>query len=208
MMKQFWESKYKPVDTIIPPYSSNPFSTSTPSNSASKAQNEFAAYLHKVKVKAMAKLDAQTQSTSSDEYTRYCAEDVEWVEDPLAWWQEPIQQHKYPNLSKMALNILSIPAMSADVERLFSSAGLTLSDRRNRMGEALLEALECLKSWYKIKEFKLEGERRGLVIFGYGWGATARWRRRGWYILVVHFLYYIVYVVRINSFIFVSITYV
>jgi len=58
----------------------------------------------------------------------------------------------------MALNILSIPAMSADVERLFSSTGLTLSDRRNRMGEGLLEALECLKSWYKIKEFKLEGD--------------------------------------------------
>jgi hypothetical protein len=58
----------------------------------------------------------------------------------------------------MALNILSIPAMSADVERLFSSAGLTLSDRGNRMEEGLSEALECSKSWYKIKEFKLEGD--------------------------------------------------
>jgi hypothetical protein len=58
----------------------------------------------------------------------------------------------------MALNILSIPAMSADVERLFSSAGLTLSDPRNRMGEALLEALECMKSWYKIKDYRLEGD--------------------------------------------------
>jgi hypothetical protein len=57
----------------------------------------------------------------------------------------------------MAINVLSIPAMSADVERLFSSAGLTLLDRRNRMGTELLEALECLKSWLKIKEFDLDG---------------------------------------------------
>jgi len=45
--------------------------------------------------------------------------------------------------------MLSILAIAADVERLFSSAGVTLTDRRNRMGVDLLEALECLKSWYR-----------------------------------------------------------
>ena len=34
----------------------------------------------------------------------------------------------------MALDILSIPAMSADPERLFSGAKLTISDRRTRLG--------------------------------------------------------------------------
>lgn len=93
--------------------------------------------------------------SSDDEYARYIKERVEWTDDPIAWWQEPVQRHKYPHLSKMALNMLSIPAMAADVERLFSSAGLTLTDRRNRMGINLLEALECLKSWNKIKEFNI-----------------------------------------------------
>ena len=93
--------------------------------------------------------------SSDDEYARYIKERVEWTDDPIAWWQEPVQRHKYPHLSKMALNMLSIPAMAADVERLFSSAGLTLTDRRNRMGIDLLEALECLKSWNKIKEFNI-----------------------------------------------------
>ena len=55
----------------------------------------------------------------------------------------------------MALDILSIPCMSADVERLFSSCSLTLEDRRNCMGPELLEAWECLKSWQKIKEFNI-----------------------------------------------------
>jgi len=53
----------------------------------------------------------------------------------------------------MALDILSIPAMSADPERLFSGAKITISDRRNRLGIYTVEALECLKSWLKIEVF-------------------------------------------------------
>jgi hypothetical protein len=58
--------------------------------------------------------------------------------------------------ARMALNILSVPAMSDEPERLFSSAGLTLTDRRNKAGIDLIEALEQLKSWYKVKEYELE----------------------------------------------------
>ena len=68
------------------------------------------------------------------------------------WWLLPEQQRDYPNLSKMALDILSIPAMSASVERLFSSANITVSDRRNRLSPDTIEMIESLKSWLKIKE--------------------------------------------------------
>ena len=50
----------------------------------------------------------------------------------------------------MALDILSIPTMSADPERLFSGAKITITDRRNRLGIDTIEALECLKSWLGI----------------------------------------------------------
>ena len=50
----------------------------------------------------------------------------------------------------MALNILSIPAMAADPERLFSSAGLTITDRRNNLSIQLIEALGRIKSWAKL----------------------------------------------------------
>jgi hypothetical protein len=56
----------------------------------------------------------------------------------------------------MALNVLSVPAMSDKPECLFSSSGLTLTDRRNKAGIDLIEALEQLKSWYKVKEYELE----------------------------------------------------
>jgi hypothetical protein len=53
----------------------------------------------------------------------------------------------------MALEILSIPAMSTEPERVFSGAKITISDRRCRLGDDIIEALECCKSW----------EREGLI---------------------------------------------
>ena len=67
------------------------------------------------------------------------------------WWLLPEQQRDYPNLSRMALDILSIPAMSASIERLFSSANITVSDRRNQLIPNTIEVIESLKSWQKIK---------------------------------------------------------
>ena len=51
----------------------------------------------------------------------------------------------------MALDILSIPAMSASIERLFSSANITVSDRRNRLTPSTIVIIESLKLWRKIK---------------------------------------------------------
>jgi hypothetical protein len=62
----------------------------------------------------------------------------------------------------MALDILLIPSMSADPERLFSGAKITVSDRRNRLGIYTLEALECLKSWLGIESFDNNEEEDGL----------------------------------------------
>jgi hypothetical protein len=47
----------------------------------------------------------------------------------------------------MALDILSIPAMSAEPERLFSGAKITITDRRNKLGIESIQAIECLKCW-------------------------------------------------------------
>ena len=52
----------------------------------------------------------------------------------------------------MALDILSIPAMSAEPERLFSGAKITISDRRNRLTVDTIQALQCLKSWLENQD--------------------------------------------------------
>jgi hypothetical protein len=52
----------------------------------------------------------------------------------------------------MALDILSILAMSADPERLFSGTKITISNRRLKLSIATIQALECLKSWLGMVE--------------------------------------------------------
>jgi hypothetical protein len=39
--------------------------------------------------------------------------------------------------------------MSASVERLFSGAKITITERRNLLGIEAVQATECLKSWFK-----------------------------------------------------------
>ena len=60
------------------------------------------------------------------------------------------QRRDFPNLSRMTLDVLLIPAMATNPERLFSSVGLTITNRRNNLSIETIEALECIKSWAKL----------------------------------------------------------
>jgi hypothetical protein len=50
----------------------------------------------------------------------------------------------------MAVPIHSIPAISAEVERVFSSSKLLISDRRNHFGDDIIFTGEWMKSWEKV----------------------------------------------------------
>lgn len=67
----------------------------------------------------------------------------------LEWWCQEPQQDRWPKLSLMAIDILSIPAMSAEPERVFSGARRTISWERAQMGATNLERVECLKHWQR-----------------------------------------------------------
>jgi hypothetical protein len=47
----------------------------------------------------------------------------------------------------MAIDILSIPAMSDEPERVFSGARRTISWDRASLGVEMIEKVECLKHW-------------------------------------------------------------
>jgi hypothetical protein len=84
---------------------------------------------------------------ANTELERYLTTDIEEVSDVLAWWKA--HQATYPVLSQMAFDVLAIPAMSAEVERLFSSAGLVITKRRARTLPDLAEEAQLLKAWLK-----------------------------------------------------------
>ena len=95
-----------------------------------------------------------TTRSSRDELEIYLAEDCLDLQDtalkqfkPLSWWNEPNQLARFPNLAKMARDLLSIPAQSSAMERIFSECSRTLTDNRNRMPPVTLELLQLLRSW-------------------------------------------------------------
>jgi hypothetical protein len=86
-------------------------------------------------------------TTTLDEYARYCLlSQHNDFEDVRRWWIKERQKRDFLNLLRISLDILSIPIMAADLKRLFSSAGLTVTDRRNYLLIELIKALECIKS--------------------------------------------------------------
>lgn len=128
-VQEFWESEYKSTANTV----SIPVPKLTPT-----VQNPFTEW-HKKK---------QRSRLDIDEYTKYLQAPVlPEVKNARSWWLEPTQRNSYPALSIMALDILSIPAMSAEPERLFSGAKVTITDRRNQLGIESIQAIECLKSW-------------------------------------------------------------
>ena len=57
------------------------------------------------------------------------------------------QQAEHPNLAELAIDVLSIPAQSAEIERIFSKCEATLTANRNRMCPETLQHLLLLRSW-------------------------------------------------------------
>lgn len=82
---------------------------------------------------------------SKDELSEYFSMPLLPVEDPLEWWRR--HQTSLPKLAKMAFDILSIPATSCEVERVFSQSKLTISTQRHRLMDQTIEMLVCLKYW-------------------------------------------------------------
>jgi hypothetical protein len=66
--------------------------------------------------------------------------------NPINWWRD--HQWLYSTISLWALDTLSIPAMSAECERVFSSAKKLLSPERNALADNTIEACDCLKAWW------------------------------------------------------------
>ena len=102
---------------------------------------------HKVKRQGP-KRDEYEQYLQADHYLDCESEDSQSKKpiDLCAFWASCETQ--YPSLARMAFDILLIPAMSSEYERMFSLTKILLSDRRARMKEDIIEASECLRAWF------------------------------------------------------------
>lgn len=69
--------------------------------------------------------------------------------DILNWWM--VNKTKYPVISRMAHDVLAIPATSVASEAAFSTGERIISDYRSRLSSSTVEALICLQDWMRAE---------------------------------------------------------
>ena len=102
--------------------------------------------------------DENTTTTDRDKYEKYIRLAPVPCEKPLEWWGA--RREEYPRLSKLAFDLLSIPLMSAECERVFSAAKKFVTDERNKLKKDILEAIIVLKTQYKAEKSEAKEARR------------------------------------------------
>ncbi|EYB87034.1 hypothetical protein Y032_0269g820 [Ancylostoma ceylanicum] len=84
-------------------------------------------------------IDARTKAMA--EADEYLAQKPSFSIDPFEYWRSDINASKFPHIKMLACKYLSAPATSAECERLFSTAGLIVSDLRTSLTVENLEKL-------------------------------------------------------------------
>jgi hypothetical protein len=151
-VNKLWQ-QYK----ITPESSNTGQSVSIPraSNQAAKKEDRLVNSMYRWKHKK----ETEALSTQKrDQYQEYLAEDP--IDPPpppkegeeegegvvIPYWRGV--EHKWPELARFAYDALSIPAMSTECERCFSSGSKTIEGRWALDGESI-EACECQGQWIR-----------------------------------------------------------
>jgi hypothetical protein len=87
-----------------------------------------------------------------DELDRYLSETLVdqdlYQEDPVILWKD-VGARRFPKLSLLAANLLSIPASTASVERLFNYMGAIISPRKSCLNRYIIAQAQSLSNWRK-----------------------------------------------------------
>jgi hypothetical protein len=138
LVRELWEDEYKGK------YSSHSAAAvDSQGNDSSQSRNpdDLFGGLHRHK-----QLNLKSK-LSVDRYTAFISTDCEDKgTDALEFWNT--RYSTQPDLARFALDMLAIPMMSAECERVFSSAKHLLTDTRNHLNPDIIEANECLRHWF------------------------------------------------------------
>ena len=87
--------------------------------------------------------DDEAVADARDEYEKYLSTPAWPCDNPLEWWKTHRQE--YPRLLQMILDLFSILMIFAECERVFSSAKILITDRRNSLKENIIKTYTLLR---------------------------------------------------------------
>ena len=102
-------------------------------------------------------MEVDTGDGMEGDMNRYISEPVH-VRDPLQWWK--YYEPRFPTLAKLARKFLCVMGTSVPSERVFSVAGLTVTDKRSQISSEFVDKIiflnKALKEKYKQESVSLE----------------------------------------------------
>jgi hypothetical protein len=132
-VKQFWLLRYAHLEVDMPVVEERTQATSWMDADISSEEEE-----------------TTHDASDTDEYAKWCSEGrVPDVYHPLEFWSKARIKHTYPRLSRMARVLFTIPAMSDEPERVFSSCGNMVTAQRGNLSVEAIEEAQCIKNWMK-----------------------------------------------------------
>ncbi|KAH7860224.1 hypothetical protein Vadar_010936 [Vaccinium darrowii] len=89
--------------------------------------------------------------------------------DVLGWWK--LNKNKYPTLSKMARDILTIPVCTLGPDSVFDTTRKEMDSYRCSLRPETVEALICAKDWLKCEPVEMSN---ALWVTAFGWESNRR----------------------------------
>jgi hAT family C-terminal dimerisation region len=150
-LRRLWESDYK-TDDVVGRAERSP------------EPPEEISYLEGIlNAQAPSSTSRATRPTSrKDELHLYLAEPPTDLLGALEYWKA--REAEWPHLASMAFDFLSIPAMSSECERVFSSCGKQTTPESSRLSGSMLWHSECLKNWQRRGAIKMETFKNGIRL--------------------------------------------
>ena len=144
-MESLFNEYTKPVDSDKNgQFSSTVVDTSDSRSVDSRSGGEFGNFFEELQKHTSEKGGASSKS----ELVKYLDEEIEVGKsnfDVLLWWK--VNSPRFPILSEMARDVLSIPVSSVASECAFSTGGRILDSFRSSLTPKLVQALVCLQDW-------------------------------------------------------------
>ncbi|KAF5378162.1 hypothetical protein D9615_007596 [Tricholomella constricta] len=124
-------------------------SSSRPPSPAASDEDREDSFLSEFDRHRLTLLTDETDNWQSElrRYLKDVPADVTRDTDIVAWWSGHAKL--YPTLARIALDILPSQASSVPCKRVFSSAKLTATDRRARLGAIIFEELQIMKAVWR-----------------------------------------------------------
>jgi hypothetical protein len=80
----------------------------------------------------------------------------------IDYWKA--RESEWPHLSAMAFDFLSIPAMSSECERVFSSCGEMITPKNSKLSGKLLWHGQCLNNWQRRGAIQMELWKNAVIL--------------------------------------------